>query len=202
MPLIPTAVLAAVCLLRDITNPLQKIHSAANLRDADNSSSVIRHRSAPWISPIELESLPPRPKPPSPSSPDLSRPTLESTDSATSTSSSYSVFPLSPQQRDKLSEQIWKGCWQEKIKRGVWAVAFAACIFAGTITGAQLKTDNEKKEAIQEFRATSPNEQIAALLSQRKSLVSQKAVLQRKMDAFELRVKEREAEKARKEDSS
>jgi len=36
---------------------------------------------------------------------------------------------------------------QEKFKRGVWAVAFAACIFAGTITGAQLKTDNEKKEA-------------------------------------------------------
>lgn len=35
---------------------------------------------------------------------------------------------------------------QEKFKRGVWAVAFAACIFAGTITGAQLKTDNEKKE--------------------------------------------------------
>ncbi|KAF9773204.1 hypothetical protein IL306_009027 [Fusarium sp. DS 682] len=91
---------------------------------------------------------------------------------------------------------------QEKIKRGVWAIAFAACIFAGTITGAQLKTDNEKKEAIQEFRATSPNEQIAALLSQRKSLVSQKAVLQRKMDAFEQRVKEREAEKARKEESS
>ncbi|KAM0249569.1 hypothetical protein ACHAP5_002694 [Fusarium lateritium] len=93
---------------------------------------------------------------------------------------------------------------QEKFKRGVWAVAFAACIFAGTITGAQLKTDNEKKEnqAIQEFRATSANDQIAALLSQRKSLVSQKAVLQRKIDAFELRVKEREAEKARKENSS
>lgn len=35
---------------------------------------------------------------------------------------------------------------QEKFKRGIWAVAFAACIFAGTITGAQLKTDNEKKE--------------------------------------------------------
>ncbi|KAF5649966.1 uncharacterized protein FTJAE_766 [Fusarium tjaetaba] len=86
---------------------------------------------------------------------------------------------------------------QEKFKRGVWAVAFAACIFAGTITGAQLKTDNEKKEAIQEFRATSPNEQIAALLSQRKTLLSQKAVLQRKMDDFEVRVKEREAEKAR-----
>ncbi|KAI1025591.1 hypothetical protein LB503_006547 [Fusarium chuoi] len=89
---------------------------------------------------------------------------------------------------------------QEKFKRGVWAVAFAACIFAGTITGAQLKTDNEKKEAIQEFRATSPNEQIAALLSQRKTLSSQKAVLQRKMDDFEVRVKEREAEKAREKE--
>ncbi|KAF5021816.1 hypothetical protein F66182_6142 [Fusarium sp. NRRL 66182] len=86
---------------------------------------------------------------------------------------------------------------QEKIKRGVWAAAFAACIFAGTITGAQLKTDKEKKEAIQEFRATSPNEQIAALISQRQSLVAQKEVLQRKMDAFQARVKEREAEKTK-----
>jgi len=57
-------------------------------------------------------------------------------------------------------------------------------------------------QAIHEFRATSPNEQIAALLSQRKSLISQKAVLQRKIDAFDLRVKEREAEKARKESDS
>ncbi|KAL3600930.1 hypothetical protein FPOAC2_05183 [Fusarium poae] len=97
---------------------------------------------------------------------------------------------------------VHKWTRQEKFKRGVWAVAFAACIFAGTITGAQLKTDNEKKEAIQEFRATSPNEQIAALLSQRKSLVSQKAVLQRKIDAFDIRVKEREAEKARRDSDS
>ncbi|KAL2689316.1 hypothetical protein Neosp_003369 [[Neocosmospora] mangrovei] len=88
---------------------------------------------------------------------------------------------------------------QEKFKRGIWAVAFAACIFAGTITGAQLKTDNEKKEAIKEFRATSPNDQIAALLSQRQALVSQKEILQRKMEAFQDRVKEREAEKARKD---
>ncbi|KAJ4259604.1 hypothetical protein NW762_007534 [Fusarium torreyae] len=94
---------------------------------------------------------------------------------------------------------VYKWTRQEKIKRGIWAVAFAACIFAGTITGAQLKTDKEKKEAIQEFRATAPNDQIAALLSQRQSLVAQKEVLQRKMDAFQLRVKEREAEKARKE---
>jgi hypothetical protein len=42
---------------------------------------------------------------------------------------------------------VHKWTRQEKFKRGVWAVAFAACIFAGTITGAQLKTDNEKKEA-------------------------------------------------------
>jgi hypothetical protein len=54
-------------------------------------------------------------------------------------------------------------------------------------------------QAIKEFRATSPNDQIAALLSQRQALVSQKEILQRKMDAFQERVKEREAEKARKE---
>lgn len=35
---------------------------------------------------------------------------------------------------------------QQKFKHGVWACAFAAIIFVGTYTGAQLKTDNEKKE--------------------------------------------------------
>ncbi|KAM5347119.1 hypothetical protein ACJ41O_010124 [Fusarium nematophilum] len=91
---------------------------------------------------------------------------------------------------------------QQKIQRGIWAVAFAACIFAGTITGAQLKTDKEKEEAIKEFRATAPSDQIAALQSQRQALVAQREVLQRKMDAFQERVKEREAEKARKEGGS
>lgn len=35
---------------------------------------------------------------------------------------------------------------QQRIQRGIWAVAFSACIFVGTITGAQLKTDKEKEE--------------------------------------------------------
>ncbi|KAI6775117.1 hypothetical protein HG530_001875 [Fusarium avenaceum] len=223
MPLLPTTE-AAIRLLRHITNlrlpPEAHLAAPINFRDPDHSFSVTRHRSVSELSqdppspspPIELDFLPPRPQvsfPSSSLSPSvLPRPTLSSTDSNASTSSTsstssltFSVYhQLTPRQRRKLSEEIWRG--QEKFKRGVWAVAFAACIFAGTITGAQLKTDNEKKEAIQEFRATSPNDQIAALLSQRKSLISQKAVLQRKIDAFELRVKERAAEKARKENSN
>ncbi|KAF4975484.1 hypothetical protein FZEAL_7731 [Fusarium zealandicum] len=95
----------------------------------------------------------------------------------------------------------YKWTRQEKIKRGIWAVAFAACIFAGSITGAQLKTDKEKEEAIKEFRSTTPSEQIAALQSQRLVLVAQKEIMQRKMDVFQDRVKARNAEKARKEGS-
>lgn len=107
---------------------------------------------------------------------------------------------------------------EEKIKRGVWAVAFAACIFVGSITGAQLKTDKQKDEvsfpaatcfrpigprlitygqAIRQFRETSPAEQIAMLEEQKKLLLDQKAGFQRKLDLFHERVRER-AEEANK----
>ncbi|KAF7544433.1 hypothetical protein G7Z17_g9957 [Cylindrodendrum hubeiense] len=86
---------------------------------------------------------------------------------------------------------------QQKIQRGIWAVAFSACIFVGTITGAQLKTDKEKEEAITQFRATTPADQIAALEDQKHVLLGQRATLQRKLDAFHERVKEREEEKAK-----
>ena len=35
---------------------------------------------------------------------------------------------------------------QDKFKRGVWAIAFAACVFVGSITGAQMKQDKQKEE--------------------------------------------------------
>lgn len=35
---------------------------------------------------------------------------------------------------------------QDKIKRGIWAAAFAAVIFVGSLTGAQLKLDKQKEE--------------------------------------------------------
>lgn len=35
---------------------------------------------------------------------------------------------------------------QQKFKRGVWAVAVAAVIFVGSLTGAQLKQDKQKEE--------------------------------------------------------
>ncbi|KAK7398617.1 hypothetical protein QQX98_012002 [Neonectria punicea] len=86
---------------------------------------------------------------------------------------------------------------QQKIQRGIWAVAFSACVFVGTITGAQLKTDKEKKEAITQFRAITAADQIAALEDQKQVLLGQKAALERKLDAFHERVKEREVEKAK-----
>ncbi|KAH7158232.1 hypothetical protein B0J13DRAFT_191802 [Dactylonectria estremocensis] len=85
----------------------------------------------------------------------------------------------------------------QKIQRGIWAVAFSACIGVGAITGAQLKTDKEKEEVITQFHATSPADQIAALEDQRQVLLGQRATLQRKLDAFHERVKEREEEKAK-----
>ncbi|KAH7176676.1 hypothetical protein EDB81DRAFT_875478 [Dactylonectria macrodidyma] len=86
---------------------------------------------------------------------------------------------------------------QQKIQRCIWAVAFSACIGVGAITGAQLKGDKQKEEAITQFRATSAADQIAALEDQKQVLLGQRATLQRKLDAFHERVKEREEEKAR-----
>lgn len=39
---------------------------------------------------------------------------------------------------------------QQKFRGGVWAVAFAAIIMVGTLTGAQLKSDKQK-EQVSEF---------------------------------------------------
>ncbi|KAM4061225.1 hypothetical protein HRG_009897 [Hirsutella rhossiliensis] len=84
---------------------------------------------------------------------------------------------------------------QDKIRRGVWAAAFAAVVFVGSITGAQLKSDRQKEEVIDEFRQTSPSEQIAMLQTQKESLLQQRAALERKMALFRERVRERESEK-------
>ncbi|KAJ3530353.1 hypothetical protein NM208_g9360 [Fusarium decemcellulare] len=208
-------------LLRSLTNPPppKKSHSAAapiHLDDSE-SSSVSRFFSdfSPPTPPVELElelvSLSPKSLSSSPLPVALSA--LSSSSPSSSCGFASSSQDLSYKERCKLamyligtSKQnamaVYQWTRQQKVKRGIWAAAFAACIFAGTITGAQLKTDKEKEEAIKEFRATSPNEQIAALQSQRQVLVAQRDVLQRKMDAFQERVKEREAERAKKEGTS
>ncbi|CEI61167.1 hypothetical protein FVEN_g12844 [Fusarium venenatum] len=122
MPLLPTLASAAACLVRIITNPplsLLKIHPVVapiDLRDADNSSSVARHRSASEFlqdppsptPPIELQILSSIPSPPSSQPP----PQLEvnstgSTVSAT-TSASSTYRRLSPRKRRELSEQVWR----------------------------------------------------------------------------------------------
>ncbi|KAJ0146908.1 hypothetical protein HZ326_10434 [Fusarium oxysporum f. sp. albedinis] len=95
----------------------KKIHSAPNLRDADNSSSavIVTRRSAsdsiedptPPTPPIELQFLDSRSKNLSPLPSNPSRPTLSSTNSSSSTSGSYfTAHKLSRRQRSKLSEEI------------------------------------------------------------------------------------------------
>ncbi|CAG9983324.1 unnamed protein product [Clonostachys byssicola] len=87
---------------------------------------------------------------------------------------------------------------QNKVKSAVWAVGFAAVIMVGSLTGAQLKQDKQKEEAIKQFRETTAAEQIAILEDQKLLLLEQKAALQRKLDAFDERVREREMEKQRR----
>ncbi|KAM0481095.1 hypothetical protein ACHAPX_003989 [Trichoderma viride] len=83
---------------------------------------------------------------------------------------------------------------QQKWRGGVWAVAFAAVIMVGTLTGAQLKSDKQKEEAIHEFRQITPSEQIAMLEKQRSTLVEQQTALQKKLDVFKERAQERRQE--------
>ncbi|KAL6871370.1 hypothetical protein J3F83DRAFT_660009 [Trichoderma novae-zelandiae] len=80
---------------------------------------------------------------------------------------------------------------QQRFRGGVLAVAFAAVIMVGTLTGAQLKSDKQKEQAIREFRQVTPSEQIAMLQRQRNTLVGQRAALQKKLDVFKERVRER-----------
>ena len=107
-------------------------------------------------------------------------------------------------------------------KPAVLAVAFAAVIVVGSLTGAQLKQDKQKEQvsyvtsisifettgcqplliiigrmwqAIKEFRAVQPADQIRTLEEQRKVLMEQRAVLQRKIDIFEDKVKQKKMEK-------
>ncbi|KAG9254124.1 uncharacterized protein F5Z01DRAFT_117880 [Emericellopsis atlantica] len=85
-----------------------------------------------------------------------------------------------------------------KAKAGISAIAFGAVITVGSLTGAQLKADKQKADAIREFRETSPHQQIAVLEEQKRALLDTRGQLQRKIDLFEEKVKEREAEKARR----
>ncbi|KFH41268.1 hypothetical protein ACRE_080150 [Hapsidospora chrysogenum ATCC 11550] len=91
---------------------------------------------------------------------------------------------------------------QDKVKAGVWAVGFAAVIMVGSWTGATLKQDKQKEEAIRQFRETTPAEQIAVLEERRTDLLEQRATYQRKLDAFRERVRERELDKERRRDKA
>ncbi|KAJ6781231.1 hypothetical protein PWT90_05094 [Aphanocladium album] len=73
-----------------------------------------------------------------------------------------------------------------KLRGGLIATAFGAVIIVGSLTGAQLKSDHQKTE------------QIGILEEQRKHLVLQRAQIDRKMEVFQERLKEREEEKAKR----
>ncbi|KAF5138962.1 hypothetical protein E5D57_002751 [Metarhizium anisopliae] len=83
----------------------------------------------------------------------------------------------------------------EKFKRGVWSVAVAAVICVGAITGAQLKRSNLSllmgDKAIKQFRETSTADQVAILEAQKDHLTQQKLGLERKLESFKERVRER-----------
>ncbi|KAF4119870.1 hypothetical protein GMORB2_3558 [Geosmithia morbida] len=89
-----------------------------------------------------------------------------------------------------------------KVKAGIWAGAFGAIVIVGSLTGAQLKQDKQKEQKIRQFRETTPEEQIAALQDQRNSLVGQRDMLQRKVDLFKERRREREADRERRREAS
>ncbi|GAO17604.1 uncharacterized protein UV8b_06072 [Ustilaginoidea virens] len=84
---------------------------------------------------------------------------------------------------------------REKFKRGVWSVAVAAVISVGAVTGAQLKTDKQKRQAAKQLQTTPTAEQIAILEAQKVHLLQQKAGLERRLALFRERAQEREAGK-------
>ncbi|KFA65671.1 hypothetical protein S40285_10367 [Stachybotrys chlorohalonatus IBT 40285] len=85
-----------------------------------------------------------------------------------------------------------------KRRFGVLAVAASAVIFVGALTGAQLKNDSQKAEAVEQFRKAPAAEQIAALEAQKKVLLQQRATVQKRLDLFHERIEERRQELAQK----
>lgn len=83
-------------------------------------------------------------------------------------------------------------------KNGFLAAGVGAIVIVGSLTGAQLKTDQQKKERIHKFREAAPEEQIRALEEQRSVLVQQRGMLERRLDGFKERAKERAEERQRR----
>lgn len=83
-------------------------------------------------------------------------------------------------------------------KNGFLAAGIGVIVIVGSLTGAQLKTDQQKKELIHKFREAAPDEQIRALEEQRSVLVQQRGMLERRLDGFKERAKERAEERQRR----
>ncbi|KAG6316057.1 hypothetical protein E4U22_007388 [Claviceps purpurea] len=82
---------------------------------------------------------------------------------------------------------------QDKIKRAVFSVSIAAVILVGVITGAQLKTDKQKNEAVTKIKTTPLADQIAYLEEQKRALLQQRSELENKLQHYKDRMVQRKA---------
>ncbi|OAA35771.1 hypothetical protein NOR_07788 [Metarhizium rileyi] len=140
-------------------------------------------------SPLPLRPRPHRQHPPPPSS----GPSRSESPIRPLTEALFNRQSLGKDEQQRNMAYQWTR--QEKFKRGVWSVAVAAVICVGTITGAQLKSDNQKGQQIKQFRETSTADQVAILEAQREHLVQQKLGLERKLHMFRERARERDDNK-------
>ncbi|SPO03811.1 uncharacterized protein DNG_06494 [Cephalotrichum gorgonifer] len=80
----------------------------------------------------------------------------------------------------------------QKIRGGVWATGMAIIVIAGTWYGAGLRTERDFEQAKKQILEASVEDKIAVLEAQKEHLYAQKATIQRKLDVFHARVRERE----------
>ncbi|KAG5939071.1 hypothetical protein E4U59_003365 [Claviceps monticola] len=82
---------------------------------------------------------------------------------------------------------------QDKIKRAIFSVSIAAVILVGVITGAQLKTDKQKKEAVTQIKTAPLADQIAYLEQQKRALLQQRSEMEKKLQYYKDNMVQRKA---------
>ncbi|PHH51129.1 hypothetical protein CFIMG_005154RA [Ceratocystis fimbriata CBS 114723] len=79
----------------------------------------------------------------------------------------------------------------QRMRARVLAVGAAVVIISSTLIGAGLKEQQQVNEKLAQRRESSLEEQITILESQKVSLYKQRDMVQRKLDVFKERVRER-----------
>ncbi|KAF2017219.1 hypothetical protein BU24DRAFT_460293 [Aaosphaeria arxii CBS 175.79] len=87
---------------------------------------------------------------------------------------------------------------QQAVRRWIMTGAVTAITVTGTLYGAGLKGSQELKQKQQEIRQATPEDKIAQLEVVRSQLVSRKEELERKLEKFADRRRERESAKEAK----